>query len=77
MNVRQYIFHICNADGVATALEMCGLSGDAEVPGVAINLLDQHPGAHHVTAWDGWRKVHTHLRIDPELRDVLSRPPGG
>lgn len=34
----------------------------------------KHPSAAHVTAWEGDRKVHTRLRVNRDLRDVLSRP---
>jgi hypothetical protein len=68
-----YTFYPCRSDGTSDTFTTLELADDAEAFIRALHLLDQHPSAGTVVAWQGERKVLTRARVHPDLRAVLTK----
>ena len=68
-----YTFHMCDEDGFSTCFEARELPYDSAAFPIAGQLLNEHPGAHHVDIWDDDRAVFSRYRNRPVLRPANDR----
>lgn len=52
-----YTFYLCNPGGGANSFEAFELGSDAEAPGRALRMLEDHPSCAYVAVWEDQRLV--------------------